>query len=506
MKAFKNLRWLLLPLTLVGAACSTILGIEDIHGDPKPGTGDGGDGNGGTGSGTSGTSGASGSVGSGGTSGASGSTGIGGTSGDAGSGGEGDMGGGGTGGVPDRTVRGKIVTTWMQPVPNTTVMIGDAQADTDANGEFEIPDVADEYDAKFVLNYDVFGNVRTYGWVYLGLTRRDPTLQVYNGLAARSGNIGIDPNDLTGTAFDNRTLAVALGGPDGASTYSVPLPNGYAQTSAGWQGPSTTQVAAHALLFEHDADDVPTAYRSFDEILTVLSESQQANMVFSVEDKTVPGGTIAGSVTSASSSSRTNYVFVRFQSNASMELIEHYGSSLNVDSFSYFVPTIAGASIEIGALEGDWSFGPAAIAHRDRLAAGQTDVELTIPSPPQQVAPADQITGVNDATLFSWTSTAQTFVWNAENVEPTSPYGGMYVVTSEKRLTIPSFPNGFTLIPGDLYNWRVETHGDAASVDELADADGFADSWAPYAYAPESPKRGDGTYTISGGRLFTTAP
>jgi hypothetical protein len=260
------------------------------------------------------------------------------------------------------------------------------------------------------------------------------------------------------------------------------------------------------LLFEHDANDIPTAYRSFDEVLAVLSESQQANIVFSVPDETVTSGTIAGTVTGPSNADRTNYVFLRFQSNASMELIEHYGSSLTVDSFSYLVPTITGASIEIGAVEGNWSFGPAAIAHRDRLAAGQIDVALTIPSPPQQVAPAAQITGVDDATLFSWTSNAQTFVWNAENLEPTSPYGGMYIVTAEKRVTIPSFPNGFTLIPGDLYNWRVETHGDAASVDELADADGFADSWAPYAAGPESPKRGDGTYAISGGRAFTTAP
>jgi hypothetical protein len=80
------------------------------------------------------------------------------------------------------------------------------------------------------------------------------------------------------------------------------------------------------------------------------------------------------------------------------------------------------------------------------------------------------------------------------------------IVTGEKRVTIPEFPNGFTLIPDDLYNWRVETHGDAATVDEAAGPDGFVDSWAPYADGPNNPKRGDGTYAISAGRLFTTAP
>ena len=119
------------------------------------------------------------------------------------------------------------------------------------------------------------------------------------------------------------------------------------------------------------------------------------------------------------------------------------------------------------------------------------------------------MTGVDGATIFTWTSQGRAFVWNAENVEPSSPYGGMYIVTAEKRVSIPEFPNGFTLLPGDEYSWRIQVHGDPttgpASVDDIAGDDGF-DSWAPWAEAPDSPKRGDGAFALSNARYFTTAP
>jgi hypothetical protein len=518
MTTFRSVRWVLL-VALLGGACSSILGIEDIHDGPDPNDGEGGEtGSGGSSSGkggasgTSGASGASGSAGKGGSSGASGGTDTGGTGGDAGGGGTGGDGTGGTtggtgGGGDDPTVHGRIITTWNQPVPNVTVMIGDAEADTNANGEFEIPDVADTYDVKFVLNYDVYGNSRTYAWAYLGLTRRDPALQVYNGLPLRSGDIGVTPTGLTGTDFSNRQLNMALGSPDGMNSYEVSLPAGIGSSGATWQGPETTNVTAHGLLFEHDANGQPTVYRSYTQVLGVLSETDAAMFVLDVPDETVPGGTVAGTVTSTTSSDRTNYVYLRFESHAAMQLVEHYGSTLNPASFTYPVPNVQGGSIEVGAVEGTWSRGPAAVAHRDRLATGQMDVALQIPVPSQQVAPADGLTGVDGTTIFSWTSQAQTFVWAAENVEPSSPYGGMFIVTAEKRVSIPAFTNGFTLLPGDLYEWRIQSHGNVASVDELADPDtGGFDSWAPFPDGPQNPKRGDGSYTISDGRIFTTAP
>jgi hypothetical protein len=521
MNSQRLFRWVL-PVALLGGACTSMLGIEDLHEGPDPAGEEGGEGSGGTSggkggsSGASGASGASGSAGKGGSSGASGASGASGSTSTGGAGGEGAAGGteatggtgtggtGGSGGAGDTTVRGRVVTTWNQPIPNVTIMIGEAEADTNADGEFEIPDVADTYDAKFVINYDAYGSIRTYGWAYLGLTRRDPTLQVYNGLTVRSGDIAVTPQNLTSST--NRKLALALGSDDGENSYDVPLPGGYGQVGATWQGPDTTTVTAHGLLFERDSNSLPTVYNSYDEVLGVLSETTKATFLLDLPDETVSANTVSGTVTSPSSSDRTNYVFLRFQSNGIIKLVEHYGSTLNAGSFTYNVPSVAGSSIEVGAIEGDPSFGAAALVHKDRIAAGAADIALAIPTPPQQVAPAEGISNVTGSTIFTWTSQAHAFVWNAENIEPSSPYGGLYIVTGEKRVSIPEFANGFTLLPGDLYNWRVQVHGDPATVDDLADEDGFADSWAPWADAPNNPKRGDGSFTISAGRTFTTAP
>ncbi|HVR20729.1 MAG TPA: hypothetical protein VMS65_13560, partial [Polyangiaceae bacterium] len=90
--------------------------------------------------------------------------------------------------------------------------------------------------------------------------------------------------------------------------------------------------------------------------------------------------------------------------------------------------------------------------------------------------------------------------------ENVATFDGMFVVTAEKRMTIPEFPNGFTLVPGARFDWTVETHGTAASVDDLAGPTGFIDAWAPFADAVASPRRGDGTFAQSTGQRFTTVP
>jgi hypothetical protein len=532
MKAFNVLRSIPF-LVLTSAACSSILGIEDIHEGEEPGGEGGENANGGSGGarggsgGSSGTSGSSGDAGSSGastTGGASGNS-TGGASGDAGGGGEGDTGGSdsggssnggsaGSGGMPDPTVRGKLVTTWKQPIPATTIFLthpetGEpiGQADTGTDGTFEIEDVPDAYDAKFVINYQVNNpsDIRTFGWVYLGLTRRDPTLQVYNGLNYQSGYYSAYVTDLPAMPLDNLRCALGIGGPYGNTSTSISLPNGIGQSSSGWQGPDTHQISAHALLMELDENDIPTAYYAVDQHNAVLS-TVPADLTFSLASDTIPSGIIGGDVISATSSDRTNYVHLRYETNATIELVEQYGADLNPASFSYRIPTITGASVEIAAVEGTPSFGAAACAHRDRLAPQDEDVVIEIPTPPIQVSPTSGITNVDGSTMFSWTSTAETFVLFLNNIEPTSPFGGMYIVTAEKQASIPEFPNGFTLIPGDLYNWRVETHRSWATVNEMAGPDGFADSWAPYCEAPETPLRGDGQFAISAGRTFTMAP
>ena len=112
------------------------------------------------------------------------------------------------------------------------------------------------------------------------------------------------------------------------------------------------------------------------------------------------------------------------------------------------------------------------------------------------IAPVDG-TQLTANTMFSWNGEQDTYVWHAES---NSWYEGMYVVTTRKTITMPTFPNGFTFRAGDDGYWRVETHGDAETVDDLAGPDGFVDSFGPYADEPDGPRRDAGSFAISAGR------
>src|SRR5688572_5074274 len=76
-------------------------------------------------------------------------------------------------------VRGKVIDFWRQPVAGVEVTIGETTARTDATGAFTIERVTPPYAALAVFSVTYpSSNTREYRWLYEGLTRADPTLQV----------------------------------------------------------------------------------------------------------------------------------------------------------------------------------------------------------------------------------------------------------------------------------------------------------------------------------------
>ena len=120
-------------------------------------------------------------------------------------------------------------------------------------------------------------------------------------------------------------------------------------------------------------------------------------------------------------------------------------------------------------------------------------------------APQTGVTGVTTSTNFSWQAgTSHAYVLILEDLDF---YDGGFVVTSRTQTPLPSFASeGFTLRANQRHNWRVETHGNANSVDALCGPNGFIDSMGFYIDDVVGPGTGDGSYTISTGRTFTTAP
>jgi hypothetical protein len=513
VKRFNASAWLVLSLVvaaeIVGCEGESTTGDDD---EGKGGSGGGIDGgtggsNGGTTSGSSGTggdrggaapTGGRGGTPSGGSGGQAGEGATGGEAGDPGEGGVGGSAGEGGAGPEETTVSGRVVDFWMRPLNSVPVTIGTQTVATNADGRFSIAAVAPTYDVDLVVSWPG-GQAGRYAWRFEGLTRRDPTLQVYKGRETRNANITLDPQNET--LNESRTLFVVSGGPDGSHAFEDVNGAGLS-TSTSWAGPPTMTATLHALLWELDANELPTAYRSHDTVAATFdaAATMPTTVTLNLPDETITSNPISGSVMSASSADRVNYAFVRFAGGASIRVVAHEPGP---DTWSYLLPVLpVSSTITVAASTGNSFFGAFAIAHRYGLAPGQTGVAIAIPTPLTQVVPVPGMTGVDASTQFSWTGTPGPCVFHAEDV---NYYEGIFVVTTRRTITFPTF-GGFTPRSAEPYDWRVERHGTASSVDALAGMSGYLDPFSRSGVQAEGPRVGDGSYSVSTGRRFTTAP
>ena len=77
-------------------------------------------------------------------------------------------------------------------------------------------------------------------------------------------------------------------------------------------------------------------------------------------------------------------------------------------------------------------------------------------------------------------------------------------MTAKNSFKLPVIVGGaYALNSTHLYDWRVETHGNLATVDAMAGPTGFMDEFSGDEQTPRGPHTGDGSYTISQPNAFT---
>ncbi len=506
------------------AACSGVIGIENLNEGPRPGSG-----------GSSGSSNSSGgdAVSAGGDAqpqagnGHGGSNAVAGTSstneaGEGGMAGAGEVGGsggsggssaGGTGGGTSGTVTGHVIDFRGHAVSGAPVEIGGKQAVTDAQGTFTIASVSATYDASLVIEV---GNDPTavHGYVFQGLTRRDPTLQIF--IAQQAQDDSVDVNVTGSTLTAGRTLSVAISGPDGESELAdiTPDPN-FSEGDAEWRGGSTEQENAYGLIWQADKNGLPASYVAYDTQPIALdsADSKNASVTLSLAAQTILTTTIGGTVTTSGTDTRANYAFIQFPSNGTITLANDTGPN----TFSYVMPNIKSADFVVAATAGDAGTGQFSLVHHDfAQSAAPAILALPIPVSHVAVAPAASVDKVDGTVTFSFQPGAgNTGPFVVQFLDEASFDGGnddrLYVITSQTSFKLPKVVNDtFALAPGSKYYWRVMTHGVFANVDALADSTGFLDpfSGSPYAYQeiyPVGPRRGNGAFTISASQEITIA-
>jgi hypothetical protein len=492
----------LLPVLVLGA-CTTLLGIEDVEEDPNAG-------NGGSSTttdvagGTKNTGGskAGGSTGGTKSDGGDGPAPIGGEGNLSGSGPIGGEGNAGSAGNPPGAVHGRVIDFYGHAVPSVPVQIGETLTTTDASGAFFIDDAPATYEASVV--YSHVDADQTDAWVYQGLTRRDPTLQIYKGSVRRSGDVDIAYENLAPLA-NNQTIWVALGGDDGATYFSDASETGYDGASAYWYGPAIANQTAHGLVWQYDADDFPTSYLSYDSHPIALGGAGTAKVLLGLAKEDVDAANVQGTVTGAGIGDRNNSMFLRFTSTATMQLVWDYAGP---DSFGYLAPGITGSSLTVAASEGDSFGGALAIAHVDGLAPGAKP-KLVIPAAVTPGTPVDGAEKITTDTAFTYSSGSNPgpYVLQFYSQDDVKSYQAFYIVTAEKQTKIPAMiAGGFALYAGGEYIWRVATHGEYASVDAMAGETGFLDEFSYNEETPVGPLRESGAFTNSVFHRCTMAP
>ena len=526
--------WLCVLLALAG--CGSVLGIEELSSEggdasvvDEPGgkggngssgrggsSGSGNAGRGGSGgsSGESGTGGSeSGSGGSSesgtgggesGTSGSAGSAESGTGGGESGSGGSGDSGTGGSAGTPATpAVHGKVIDYYRNPIKDVAVKIGDATATTNAEGEFTIDDVAATYDVAITVTALRYGNQEIAGWLYMGLTRRDPTLQVYRGHPLTDGDVLITTNPDTLFPLPSYdTVALSFASPWGE--YNTEPTSPAIQGSMGWEGPNNVSGTVHALRWSDatTVPHVPVAYHAHAERALSLDEDTQSSLTLDMagSGSPMPSAMVAGTITAPSSGERINSVFLRYNDNAAIQLVDERNAP---NTFSYLVPSsIANTTISVAASMNNYAFPPFAVAYKEGVTPGTNGIALAVPSPATSLAPGSGTTNVDGSTMFTWQGSDQVYLFHAESDTNAESY---YVVTSAKQARIPAPPvTNLALRAGAPYYWDVSTHITHATVDAATGPEGFLDSYCTGEIG--GPTRGTGSHTISASFGFTTKP
>lgn len=401
------------------------------------------------------------------------------------------------GGAPEAAdpivVAGRVIDFFRRPVPNMPVTIAGTTAPTNARGEFSISGVEPPYTASLMLTVTRTNGFGRFGYVYEGLTRSDPTLQVYVALPQRSGSSLSYVFQSSFQAGEHAFIAFSTPDEtfvDGNRTNSVQILG-----APSWTGPPTITGNIHALLA---SGDPPSSFVSHQALPLTATAGAAASAAFNLEPIDIATGNISGTASGGVTGSRSNYVALRFSDGTAMPILDEAASA---DAFAYVVPSLLGSSFVVAAADGD-SRSRYAVAHRENVAFGQSGIGLVVPNPVTLTSPANGAP-VTPSTTYSWSGlgqTAQVFLWHLDFV---ATFDGMFVLTSRTEIELPEFADGFTVPPGTDVNWQVETHGDVPNVDAFAGPNGYLDSFSLLTNFPEGPNRSDGYYTQSELRGFT---
>jgi hypothetical protein len=392
------------------------------------------------------------------------------------------------------TVAGKVTDVFGGPLANVVAKIGTQVVNTNAQGQFSIPNVTTPYDVKVVQS------ATSRGYLFKGLTRADPNLQLVDFGAFLGTKTATINGQLSGGAGfpnpANHRTVVTFGAPEGFGSTS---PAGPAYTvNASWSGNDVVNGNLHALQWEYNpATNAPINYKGYATKAQSLTNGGTINSPTSdlVLSSGVAQTDLSGTVTLPSGYTLgSNRHYADWGTNQSAFLFAN-----NATSFSYKTPNVSN-TMTITSTANNPAVGTA-YANKTGLAPNATNVSLSVPEASPLSLPINAATGISTTTVFNWTA----FSGGVHIVFFNGPTQDYYVVTQANSTTIPDFSaEGLGLPAAANFSWQVVGMAPFATVDAATGPTGPLTDLIKSIFniAPES----DGSYMVSLTRTFTTTP
>ncbi len=472
------------------AACTSILGIEELSPEERGSSG----GHGGNSGGLSASSGggATGGTASGGLQDNTGGSGaVEATGGGNNNGGLGGVGGvgetGGTGGywttVEPGTVTGTLVDFDLLPIPDVNVtIVGVGSATTDDAGQFSIEDVPVNYDVEFTISAPNW----SYAYRYEQLTRRDPTLQSFS-----AGNFASASVDVSYENIDTGSTNITHGwSPPGYQQYTDPPGGVGAVYDVNWSGWESIETTLHALQWGPSSSQ-PTYFSHAIQTATLNSDGQ--TMSVTLEDWLTINNSYPTRVEGGGGA--TPLAFLLFDDGAAIQLpIE----SVNFNRGLVEAPLIPNSHILLAFAESGTG-ARYSITHDVVVAGGE------VSAPPRDFpeieGPIDTTMGIEESSTFSW-QPGSSSPCSLVKIENSSFSRGARIVTCDTETTLENLD-----LDGDQNHfWHVQTHGNYRDIDAMTGPEGFMDTFSKDDEFPFGTRIGRGYFARSAQWTFTTAP
>jgi hypothetical protein len=399
----------------------------------------------------------------------------------------------------DGALRGRVIDYNGNAVPGISVTLNGVSVLTGTQGEFAFDSAPGMYSISLSVAFTSGGSFVLAGYLFVDLTRRDPTLQVFHGLPRRGGWVVRNVSGATLPVPNDEKVLWQVASQYDSTDFDISSSG--TRFTVYWHGPEVIEAHAHAIRILNSAPPrLPLSYLGHDEASFTLSTMADGVHALDLSaSEPLPSDVVAGTITGTNGGARENHVYVRFEDDVAIQVVEHYGQN---DEYSYPVPMIANSSIAVAATRGGLSALPYAVAYDDGVAPGATDVDLEIPVAATLSAPGTGATNVDQDTSFQWSGPDQVYMFAAKVLNASEYY---YVITPHKEAKLPVLETSEPSFRHDtVYTWTVTTHGTFATMDEATGPEGYLDS---YCYGRlRGPRRGPGSHTESTQRSFTTAP